>query len=119
VREAKTLRAFDNAFTAPLHGFADAADYYARSSALRFLAGIRRPTLLLSAADDPFLPAFVLDEVADAVRGNASILTEFHPRGGHVGFTAGPWPWRAFYYGEWRAAEFLRTLFATGSERPT
>jgi len=107
VGEAKTLRAFDNAFTAPLHGFADAADYYARSSALQYLAGIRRPTLLLSAVDDPFLPAFVLDEVAQAVRGNGSILTEFHPRGGHVGFTAGPWPWRAFYYGEWRAAEFL------------
>ena len=113
VRDSRSLRAFDNAFTAPLHGFADATDYYTRSSSLQFLGAIRRPTLLLSAVDDPFLPSFVLQEVADAVRGNPSILTEFHPRGGHVGFTAGPWPWRAFYYGEWRACEFLSPRFGT------
>src|SRR5581483_10019621 len=56
VAAAATLYDFDDAVTAPVHGFADAADYYARSSSLSFLARIARPTLLLSAIDDPFLP---------------------------------------------------------------
>ncbi len=107
VAEARTLWEFDDAFTAPLHGFTDAADYYARASALPYLARIQHPTLLLSAVDDPFLPADVLDEVREAVRGNAQVELEFPARGGHVGFTAGSRPWNPWYYGEWRAAEFL------------
>lgn len=107
VAEARTLWEFDDAFTAPLHGFADAADYYARASSLPYLARIQHPTLLLSAVDDPFLPADVLDEVREAVRGNAQVELEFPARGGHVGFTAGSRPWNPWYYGEWRAAEFL------------
>jgi hypothetical protein len=54
---ARTLRDFDDAVTAPLHGFLGADDYYARSSAGPLLATIRTPTLLLHAANDPFLPA--------------------------------------------------------------
>lgn len=107
VRRARTLWEFDDHFTAPLHGFADAADYYARASSLPYLAEIRRPTLLLSAADDPFLPSDVLDRVRTVTRNNASITIEFPERGGHVGFTSGLLPWRPRYYGEWRAAEFL------------
>lgn len=107
VRRARTLWEFDDHFTAPLHGFADAADYYARASSLPYLAEIRRPTLLLSAVDDPFLPADVLDRVRTVTRNNASITIEFPERGGHVGFTSGLLPWRPRYYGEWRAAEFL------------
>lgn len=112
VAEARTLRDFDDQFTAPLHGFDDAEDYYTRSSALHFVGGIRRPTLLLNAVDDPFIPPSVLDDVRDAVAGNDAVTTEFPARGGHVGFTAGRWPWSAFYYGEWRAAEFLGVQFA-------
>ena len=107
VQTARTLWEFDDAFTAPLHGFADAADYYARASSLPYLGRIDRPTLLLSAVDDPFLPSDVLHEVRLAVHGNALVELEFPERGGHVGFTAGTWPWRPWYYGEWRAAEFL------------
>jgi predicted alpha/beta-fold hydrolase len=107
VRRARTLWEFDDHFTAPLHGFADAADYYARASSLPYLTDIRRPTLLLSAVDDPFLPADVLDRVRTVTRSNASITIEFPARGGHVGFTTGLFPWRPRYYGEWRAAEFL------------
>lgn len=107
VRRARTLWEFDDHFTAPLHGFADAADYYARASSLPYLAEIRRPTLLLSAVDDPFLPSDVLDRVRTVTRNNASITIEFPERGGHVGFTSGLLPWRPRYYGEWRAAEFL------------
>ncbi len=111
VRRARTLWEFDDQFTAPLHGFRDAADYYARASSLSFLGGIRRPTLLLSAVDDPFLPADVLDQVRAIAAGNDAITIEFPDRGGHVGFTAGTRPWAPWYYGEWRAAEFLATHF--------
>lgn len=107
VRRARTLWEFDDQFTAPLHGFRDAADYYARASSLQFLGGIRVPTLLLSAVDDPFLPADVLDHVRAVAAHNASLTIEFPDRGGHVGFTAGAVPWRPWYYGEWRAAEFM------------
>ncbi len=112
VRRARTLWEFDDQFTAPLHGFRDASDYYTRASSLPFLAGIRVPTLLLSAVDDPFLPADVLDRVRVVTQGNGAITLEFPERGGHVGFTAGTWPWRPWYYGEWRAAEFLAERFA-------
>ena len=112
VKGARTLWEFDDLFTAPLHGFANAADYYARASALSFLAGVRVPTLLLSAIDDPFLPPDVLDDVRAIARENLALHIEFVPRGGHVGFTAGRWPWRPWYYGEWRAADFLARRFA-------
>jgi uncharacterized protein len=81
---ARTLRAFDDAATAPLHGFNGAADYYAQSSSAGFLCGIRTPTLLLHAEDDPFLPASAIprQEAAD----NPWILPVLSPRGGHVGF---------------------------------
>lgn len=106
---ARSLHDFDDAVTAPVHGFRDADDYYERSSALRFLAGIRLPTLLLSAVDDPFLPADVLDDVRAAASRNPALQTEFIERGGHVGFVTGA-PWNARYYAEWRVADFLSTL---------
>ena len=68
VAAARTLLDFDDAVTAPVHGFASADDYYDRSSSLRFLHGVRRPTLLLSAADDPFLPPAVLDALWRGLR---------------------------------------------------
>lgn len=107
VRYARTLWEFDDLFTAPVHGFRDAADYYAKASSLPRLRGVRRPLLLLNAVDDPFIPAVVLDEVRQSVSGNGAVEVEFPERGGHVGFTSGRWPWRAFYYAEWRAVEFL------------
>lgn len=103
---ARTLYQFDEVVTAPVHGFRDAHDYYLRSSSLQYLTRIRRPTLLLSARDDPFLPRSVLDEVEERVAMNPCITAEIHARGGHVGFVAGP-PWRPAYYAERRTAEFL------------
>lgn len=119
VRNARTLWDFDDQFTAPLHGFRDAADYYACASSLPFLDGIRRPTLLLSSQDDPFLPPAVLDEVRAVAAQNVALHVEFPTRGGHVGFTAGRWPWSAWYYGEWRAAEFLAAHFGATAGEPT
>lgn len=110
IDRSRTLYEFDDLVTAPLHGFRDAADYYARSSALGYLEGIRAPTLLLSARDDPFLPVDVLDQVQRLAANSPWLTTEFPARGGHVGFIAGRVPWRPFYYASWRAAEFLTGL---------
>jgi uncharacterized protein len=110
VRRARSIYEFDDCFTAPVHGFTDAGDYYKRSSSLRFVHAIRRPTLLISAVDDPFLPPEVLGEVRVAVRDNPCVTLEFPARGGHVGFVSGRVPWRPVYYAEWRAVEFLAQL---------
>ena len=107
VLRPRTLYEFDDLVTAPVHGFRDADDYYSRSSSLPYLARIRVRTLLLSARDDPFLPAAVLDEVREIARENPSLQAEFVEHGGHVGFISGSLPWRPLYYAEWRVAEFL------------
>jgi len=112
VEWAQTLYDFDDAVTAPVHGFTDAADYYARSSSIHFLSKIRVPTLLLNAADDPFLPAAVLDEARAVASTNHLISVEFPATGGHVGFVSGQNPLRPFYYAEWRVTEFLATAMA-------
>jgi predicted alpha/beta-fold hydrolase len=107
LRSARTLTDFDDAVTAPVHGFASARDYYTRSSSRHFLAEIRRSTLLLSAYDDPFLPRVVLDDVAEMASSNRLLTVEFHEKGGHVGFVSGSVPWRARYYAEQRTIEYL------------
>jgi predicted alpha/beta-fold hydrolase len=104
---ATSIYDFDDAVTAPVHGFLDAHDYYTRSSSLSWLRAIHLRTLLLSAIDDPFLPAAVLEEVRDIAAGNPAFTIEFTKHGGHVGFVSGAWPWTPFYYAEWRACEFL------------
>jgi predicted alpha/beta-fold hydrolase len=89
MRAARDLRDFDEVFTGPLHGFAGADDYYARSSAKRALAAIRIPALVLNARNDPFLPASALPWPGEV----GPCVTLWQPvHGGHVGFAAGPWP---------------------------
>ena len=89
MRAARGLRDFDDIFTAPLHGFRDAADYYARASAGPQLARIRIPALVLNARNDPFLPAAALPR-ANAVGPCVTLWQPTH--GGHVGFASGRWP---------------------------
>ena len=89
IAKIRTLWEFDDLITGPLHGFSGAQDYYTQSSAKHFVQSARLPLLLLSAADDPFLPPDVLDEVLAQASGNALVQTEFHAHGGHVGFVAG------------------------------
>jgi predicted alpha/beta-fold hydrolase len=84
VMRSRTFREFDDAATAPLHGFRDADDYYARSSSLHFLAKITTPTLCISAEDDPFLPREALDRARAAASASVHFVTT--PHGGHVGF---------------------------------
>jgi len=86
---ARTLRQFDDAVTAPLHGFRDALDYWARSSAKPLMSAIRVPTLVINARDDPFLPGEHLPSAAEV---SPTVVLEFPPAGGHVGFVSGRFP---------------------------
>ncbi len=86
LRGVRTLREFDERFTAPAHGFADADDYYYRSSSLRVLDLIRIPTLIIHAEDDPFIPFTPL--LDPAVVNNPYILLLAPQQGGHVAFVS-------------------------------
>lgn len=94
---ARTFWEFDNAVTAPLHGFRDAADYYERSSSMNFIERIRVPLLLFSALDDPFVPPAVMARAGSIASANQAIRCEFTERGGHVGWIEGAlWPNKYF-----------------------
>jgi predicted alpha/beta-fold hydrolase len=94
---------FDDRFTAPMHGFKSADDYYESSSSGRYLAGIRIPTLLVNAENDPFLaPSCFPREVAAQ---SQFVFLETPAAGGHVGFPEGKPDGE--YYSERRAVEFL------------
>jgi hypothetical protein len=100
---ARTLYEFDDVFTAPLHGFQDTADYWARASARPQLARIRVPALLLNARNDPFVPAASLPRPPRLGR----YLTLWQPaQGGHVGFPRGGFPGDVLAMPE-AVAEFL------------
>lgn len=84
LKRIKTLRDFDNAYTAPLHGFKDAEDYYKKASSIYLLQYIKTPTLIINALDDPFLskecyPVSIAEE-------NPSLQLLTPKYGGHVGF---------------------------------
>ena len=86
---AQTLYAFDDAFTAPLHGFKGVEDYWTRASAKPRMGAIRIPALAINALNDPFVPAQSLPRLQDVSRH----VTLWQPKhGGHVGFTSSPYP---------------------------
>lgn len=105
-KEIVTLKDFDDRYTAPLHGFKDADDYYAQASCLGFLNAVRVPTLLLNAKDDPFLgpSCFPVQEARD----NPHLFLETPQHGGHVGFMA--FGAGGEYWSETRAGSFLESL---------
>lgn len=89
MRAARDLYDFDNIFTAPLHGFKNTEDYWARASAKPHLHRIRIPALVLNARNDPFVPASSLPQEAEVGRH----VTLWQPdHGGHVGFPQGKFP---------------------------
>jgi predicted alpha/beta-fold hydrolase len=79
-----SIRTFDDRYTAPHHGYQGAGDYYRRASAMRVIDRVARPALILSAADDPFVPPHIFD--APEVANNPSITTVITPSGGHCAF---------------------------------
>jgi predicted alpha/beta-fold hydrolase len=92
---------FDDKYTAPMHGFDSADAYYQYASSGRYLSGIRVPTLLVNAQNDPFLPASCFPR--EAAAHSPSVFLETPAAGGHVGFAES----NGEYYSERRAVEFL------------
>jgi len=103
---ARTFREFDSAFTAPVHGYTSADDYYARASCRPVLAHIARPTLVLHSIDDPFMHP---DIVPDAGELSSSVTLELTRGGGHVGFVEGT-PWRPTYWLDRRIPEWFASI---------
>ncbi len=86
IRSLSSFYDFDDAYTAPIHGFASADDYYARAGARQYLERIKTPTRIIQALDDPFMTPEVLPDPSTLPK---NIILEVTPCGGHVGFVAG------------------------------
>lgn len=106
VDKLRTFREFDHAVTAPLHGFESVDHYYDSSSSRQFLARIETPTLILHAADDPFMWPETIPADSEL---SPFVKLEVSPHGGHVGFVGGRAPWQPEYWLERRIIRYLET----------
>ena len=113
VAAIRSFALFDDRVTAPLHGFANGRDYWTRASAAPWLDAIRKPTLLINASEDPFLPAACLP--LGAVARSPWLAAQFTPRGGHGGFVEGWWPGAVSYWVDRRAMAFLDSVIRADS----
>ena len=101
LNQIRTLMEFDDQFTAPIHGFKNAIDYYTQSCAIHFLSKIKTPTLIVNAKNDPFLSK----ECYPDVNAFSAITFESPERGGHVGFSQ--FSQNGLYWSELRAFEYI------------
>ncbi|WP_192085230.1 YheT family hydrolase [Algoriphagus sp. Y33] len=106
MKNIKTLADFDDLFTGPLHGFADAEEYYEVNSSLYFLDQVKVPSLVLNALNDPFLSDKCFPKTL--AKSLDMVYFEFPNHGGHVGFS--PATHEKTYYSEQRAVEFISTV---------
>lgn len=102
----KNFQDFDDRYTAPLNGFADAEDYWRRASCKPYLNGIKVPALLINAQNDPFLPAACYPEAA--ANENSDFFLEIPRSGGHVGFVE--FNGNGDYWSERRALAFINRI---------
>ena len=109
IKKIKSFWDFDEIYTAKVHGFKSAQDYYTKSSAKQYLKDIRTPTLIIHAVDDPFMPADILPKQSEL---SSYISLEVSEHGGHVGFTGGT-IFKPIYWSEKRIIEFFKSLNAT------
>ena len=108
LRDIKSVEEFDNRYVAPAFGFADASDYYAKASALRFIARIRIPTLIIHAQDDPFIPFTPL--LDPSIAANPYVLLLAPEMGGHVAFLAKEGPNEDRFWAENRLIDFCELV---------
>ncbi len=109
---AETFDEFDDAVTAPLHGFDGKQDYYDRCSSVNYLGSITQPTLIINSLDDPFMTS---DVIPQAARLSDSVTIELCLHGGHVGFIDGGTPWNPSFYLPDRITGFLEPHMARPS----
>jgi len=112
IQDIKTFWEFDDAYTAPVHGFKSAQDYYTKCSSRQFLSKIQTPTLIIHAKDDPFMSPSVIPsqgEVSDYV------TLDIQKNGGHVGFVEGSFL-KPHYWLERRVVEYFRSLLYSQSQ---
>jgi len=110
---ARTFAEFDDAVTAPLHGFSGKDEYYDRCSAMEYLHDIERPTLVINSIDDPFMTP---DVIPDEGRLSDAVTVEVSEKGGHVGYICGGTPWRPRYFLPNRIIDFLEQHVASASD---
>ncbi len=102
--DAEDFFAFDDAYTAAMNGYADAITYYTQASCGQFLKGVRRPTLVINAEDDPFMVPAVIPRATELA---PAVTLELAQHGGHLGFIAAGAGGRPAYWLEQRVPEFL------------
>jgi hypothetical protein len=107
IRTAHTFWSFDDAVTAPLHGFRDAGDYYEQSSSMSYLRDIQVPTFMLGALNDPIVPRHVNEQAHRIALASAFLDPLFTSTGGHVGWIEGP-ILRHNYYMEELVIEYFK-----------
>jgi len=105
IKNIKTFWEFDEAYTAPIHGFDSAQDYYTKCSSRQFLKDIQTPTLIIHSKDDPFMSPKILPSEEEL---STCVILELHEKGGHVGFVGGS-ILRPEYYLEKRVVEFFKS----------
>ena len=110
---ATTFADFDDAVTAPLHGFSGKDEYYDRCSSIGYLSDVRIPTLIINSLDDPFLTP---DMIPSPSQLSDSIQVEVSACGGHIGFIDGGTPWRPSYYLPDRLVGFLDERLAVAGK---
>lgn len=110
----KDFHAFDSKYTAPLHGFADARDYWGKTSSLPRLEGIALPTLLINARNDPFLSRSCYP--VELAERSGELFLEMPGHGGHVGFAA--CNAAGMYWSEERAVAFLSSVLGLDAPPP-
>jgi predicted alpha/beta-fold hydrolase len=105
LRTVRTVRQFDEVYTAPYFGFRSAADYYHRASSLRIIDRIAVPALIITAEDDPFVPSQPFHD--PKITGNPYIDLHLCAHGGHCGFVGVPSPGDDGYWAEHRIVDFV------------
>ena len=108
------VRAFDDRYTAPHHGFRDAADYYYQMSSLRVADRIRIPALVITAEDDPFIDVHAFR--SPAVTGNPALRVVVTTHGGHCGFIESPRDGYDGYWAEQQVVEFATEVTEGGMQ---
>lgn len=109
LRSARSLHAFDDVYTGPVHGFSGADEYWHKASSRPWLSHITVPSLLLTSANDSFVPPAALPHASEF---SPWLQHEHHRQGGHVGFVAGHWPGHL----EWLPQRILHFLGTAASQ---